>query len=382
MANLKVFVSSTCYDLNVVRSQLRNFILEFGYEPVMSDYSDVLYDPRNHTHESCVQEVQFCDMLVVIIGSRFGGKAIPKAREQVNLDGLKEKSKGEKFLEEHKKDMSITQLEVLRAIELGIPVFTFVDSGVWHDHNVYEKNKDKGIVDEIEFPSIDKRETAKYIFEFINFLRLRTENNSISVYAKLDDIQMNLSRQWSGLFQRLLNEQKNKRSEEIKMDFLTSQIADLKTALMTSIQNPELKSAAQGALKYRRLIDFFVGINGGDKEALLKELSWEDLLAHFGIEEILPYELSIGVERFGNRTMIRMQDGKWFGSRVPIDILVNDLSSEWAGFVRETPSTKEAVIDAILTTSNGVNWLKQVDVNPATSRMNEENTSGNSDDFK
>ena len=36
MAGLKIFVSSTCFDLSILRSELRNFIASLGYEPVMS----------------------------------------------------------------------------------------------------------------------------------------------------------------------------------------------------------------------------------------------------------------------------------------------------------------------------------------------------------
>ncbi|HBE5548536.1 TPA: DUF4062 domain-containing protein, partial [Escherichia coli] len=36
MAGLRVFVSSTCYDLSLLRSQLRIFIQNLGYEPMMS----------------------------------------------------------------------------------------------------------------------------------------------------------------------------------------------------------------------------------------------------------------------------------------------------------------------------------------------------------
>ena len=78
MAGLKVFISSTCYDLSLLRSELRSFILSLGYDPVMSDYADVVYDPRIHTHTSCIDEVANCDMLVVIIGSRLGGKSVPE----------------------------------------------------------------------------------------------------------------------------------------------------------------------------------------------------------------------------------------------------------------------------------------------------------------
>lgn len=88
MAETRVFISSTCYDLSLLRSQLRIFIKNMGYEPIMSDYEDILYDPRIHTHTSCVDEVQNCDILVLIIGSRFGGKASPEALNRINFDVL------------------------------------------------------------------------------------------------------------------------------------------------------------------------------------------------------------------------------------------------------------------------------------------------------
>lgn len=74
MANLKVFVSSTCYDLQGIRAQIRSMLVGMLYEPVMSDQSDVIYDPRIHTHTSCLREVENCDVMILIIGSRFGGE--------------------------------------------------------------------------------------------------------------------------------------------------------------------------------------------------------------------------------------------------------------------------------------------------------------------
>ena len=116
MANLKVFISSTCYDLSLLRFEMRDFIVSMGYEPVMSDYADILYDPRTHTHSSCVNEVENCDMLVVIIGSRFGGEGVPEALNLINLDDFDydDVPDDRKF--------SITQLEVLKAINNRIPL--------------------------------------------------------------------------------------------------------------------------------------------------------------------------------------------------------------------------------------------------------------------
>ena len=85
-----MFISSTCYDLSLLRSQLRLFTKNMGYNPIMSDYEDVLYDPRIHTHTSCVDEVKNCDILILIIGSRFGGKASTESLNKINFEALKQ----------------------------------------------------------------------------------------------------------------------------------------------------------------------------------------------------------------------------------------------------------------------------------------------------
>ena len=38
MPKLRVFVSSTCYDLKQVRENMKEFIESYGYEPVMNEY--------------------------------------------------------------------------------------------------------------------------------------------------------------------------------------------------------------------------------------------------------------------------------------------------------------------------------------------------------
>ena len=140
MAGTKIFVSSTCYDLSVLRAELRNFILSLGHEPVMSEYADVLYDPRIHTHTSCVNEVANCDMMVVIIGSRFGGASVPQALDQIDMSAVRNLSKNASFISDDK-PISITQLEVLKAIENNIPIYPFVEKKVYYEHEIYEKTR-------------------------------------------------------------------------------------------------------------------------------------------------------------------------------------------------------------------------------------------------
>jgi len=111
MASLRIFVSSTCFDLGPIRGQIRTFINSMGYEPIMSDYNDVLYDPRIHTHTSCIEEIATCDLIILIVGARFGGKAIPEAISKVDFDDILEKSKSVDHLK-RKENISITQLEI------------------------------------------------------------------------------------------------------------------------------------------------------------------------------------------------------------------------------------------------------------------------------
>lgn len=328
MANLKIFVSSTCYDLNIVRGQLRSFINNVGYEPVMSDYNDVLYDPRDHTHESCVKEIQSADMVILIIGSRFGGKAIPKAIENLDIETIKAASKSTSFID--KGNISITQLEILKAVELEIPIFTFIDQKVSHDHLFYEKNKTKsGFLETVDFPSIDKRETAIFIFEFINFIRHRSKNNSIVDFSKIEDIQEFLKRQWSALFQRLLFEQKTKKEEIRRFDFLTTQLSDIKTTLLTTITNSGLKETARGAIKYRKIIDFVFGISieSNPNDILLSKMSFEEVLNTNNISEIVQ---SDGVRNPSSFIYYIRTDRTFFTARFPFNL--SDLEVDFNDF--------------------------------------------------
>ena len=57
MANPRVFVSSTYYDLKHVRSSLDIFIETLGYESVLSEKGDIAYSPNMPLDESCYREV-------------------------------------------------------------------------------------------------------------------------------------------------------------------------------------------------------------------------------------------------------------------------------------------------------------------------------------
>lgn len=346
MAKLRIFVSSTCYDLDILRSELRPFISNMGYEPVMSDYSDVLYDPRSHTHDSCLKEVPGCDMVILIIGSRFGGVAIPAAFAQIDFPALEKQSTKSGVLE-LKEKLSITQLEVLKAIEQSIPVYAFVDEKVMHDHHVYERNKDKpAVIEEIEFPSIQKRETAKYIFEFINFLSHRVKDNSITPFSRLEEIRHHLSSQWSLLFQRLLLESRTQTNELRRYRDFSESLEDLKAVVMASLATPDLRETAKGAIQFRSLIRFISGLRFVDnRELLISDITWDEMLLKARIVEFRSNDQED--RRFGSPLYIVLDDKTFYRCRYP-SRFIDDMRLDWANFNKLEHHAREAIVDALL----------------------------------
>ncbi len=192
MATPKVFISSTCYDLMQIRDSLFEFVKEYYYEPILSDKGDVFYHPDLHTHESCINEIENCQLFILIIGGRFGGK--------YKYDAIK----------------SITNAEYEAAKVKNIPVFTFIKREVYEDHRLYQRNKkNKDVVEKIEFPSIENQEYAINIFEFINSVRQASVNNGFFPFEFVNEIKNNLGKQWAGLMYDFLNQRLKYKDQKI-----------------------------------------------------------------------------------------------------------------------------------------------------------------------
>lgn len=176
MANPRVFISSTCYDLSEVRDSLIDFVHSYGFDPVLSERGDVFYHPDAHTHESCIAEVSNCHLFILIIGGRFGGayKADPQK--------------------------SIVNAEYAAARQQKIPVFSFVKRSVYSDHFVFVKNKGNDAVTKIIFPSIENNDHAARIFNFIDEVRLSPVNNGFFPFDFAREIVELLRKQWAGMF--------------------------------------------------------------------------------------------------------------------------------------------------------------------------------------
>jgi hypothetical protein len=198
MAIPRVFISSTCYDLSEVRDSLVDFIRSFGFEPVLSETGDVFYHPDIHTHDSCLKEIENCQLFILIIGGRFGGSYVADTKK------------------------SIVNAEYNTAIEKQIPVFTFVKKNVHSDHHVYLKNKTNSSLKDIVFPSIESNSFAEKIFSFIDEVRMAPVNNGFFAFEFARDIISLLRKQWAGMFFDFLQDRVSSNEFKVTTNLLTN----------------------------------------------------------------------------------------------------------------------------------------------------------------
>jgi hypothetical protein len=175
MARPRVFISSTFYDLRQVRADLERTVRELGYDPVLNERGSIPYGSQERVEEYCYREIGTCDILIAIVGGRFGS-------ESQHLP------------------YSVSQVEIQTALKLGRQVYLFIENAVWNEYHIYLANKD---VEGVRFRYADD----KRVYHFIEEVAALPQNNPIATFTTSDDISMYLKEQWAGLFQRFLREQ-------------------------------------------------------------------------------------------------------------------------------------------------------------------------------
>lgn len=174
MARPRVFVSSTYFDLKSVRADLEHFIRERGFDPVLHERGSVPYGNAEALERYCYKEIETCDILVSIIGGRFGTQS-------------------------DESTYSISQTELRVALEQNKQVYIFVEREVYHEYRTFERNKDL----KIKWASVDNPK----IYELLSEVYGLKNNNPVQPFETSFDITENLKEQWAGLFQRLLAQQ-------------------------------------------------------------------------------------------------------------------------------------------------------------------------------
>ena len=174
MAKPRIFISSTFYDLKYIRTEIDQFLDNLGYQPIRNEEGDIPYGKDDALEEYCYKEIQNIDILISIIGGRFGS-------------------------ESKTKDLSISNLELKIALQENKQVYIFIEKNVLSEFETFLLNKGT----KIKYKHVDDVR----IYNFIEEIKSLPNNNNIKGFETNSDIISYLKEQFAGLFQRFLQNQ-------------------------------------------------------------------------------------------------------------------------------------------------------------------------------
>lgn len=208
MAKPRIFISSTFFDLRSMRASLERFVKEMGYDPILFERGHIPWGKEDPLESSCYREIHTCDVLVAVIGGKFGTQS-------------------------RNNESSITQNEINEAFEKGKQVYLFVDKSVHAEYHTYQKSKHLEGFTPI---SVDNNK----IFDFIHDIYNMDVGNPVEPFETVEDIIRYLREQWAGLFQRLLVTNSRKLESELISDIKTSSetLRSLVNVLVKEKKNP------------------------------------------------------------------------------------------------------------------------------------------------
>jgi len=69
----RIFISSTIYDFADLRSALKYWLTEAGFDVQMSEHSDFDKNSSINSYEACLETIATCDYFILLVGGRKGG---------------------------------------------------------------------------------------------------------------------------------------------------------------------------------------------------------------------------------------------------------------------------------------------------------------------
>ncbi len=180
-----IFISSTIADLQYLRDALRDTIIELRYHPVMSEHGEVGYIRPGTAADSCYRTVEQCQMVVLILGKRYG---------TAGSDGL-----------------SVTHKEYRAACGSEIPTITFVEPQVLHYKEVFDSDTDADLWN--DFSCMDN---PKRTFALLDEISESGTFNAIIPFASIGEAKEKLKLQLADFVGQRLGETIAPISKQIK----------------------------------------------------------------------------------------------------------------------------------------------------------------------
>ena len=196
-----VFISSTVSDLRHIRDTVRDTIKSLYLIPVMSDYGEIPYMGDAAAEEFCYQTVKDCQIMVLIIGKRYG----TESREEPSI--------------------SVTEKEFRTAQKTVHYLITFLDREVYEAKKIYDAN----VGMDVKFPGMDNPPKT---FAFIDLVNDASANNGIITFSSASEVDVKLRKQLASLMGRLLQDKVT--DNGLGVSDIISELKGLRAALNTS----------------------------------------------------------------------------------------------------------------------------------------------------
>jgi len=215
---MKVFLSSTCYDLRDLRATLKSFFKELGMDPLLSEDSNFPCSSDGiEPYLACLKLLEKSDLVIFIIDSRYGNK----------LDNW---SSYQEYC-----GLSATHAEFKHALKENKPVLVFIQQDIMAAYGQWRKNKEEYSKMNLEHGlSID---TLKFVEE----IKMGKPALWVTQYQNVLDIIESLKSRLIGYLYDLFSERKKRNDDEVK--YLLDQILSLTPELRKKIEaqiNPNL----------------------------------------------------------------------------------------------------------------------------------------------
>ncbi|MDN3584226.1 DUF4062 domain-containing protein [Mucilaginibacter flavus] len=188
---MKIFLSSTAYDLGDIRAKIVDILTKQKHEVIYHESPTFPAKVDLHSHDQCLLAVEDCDTLVCVLDKRYGGNYAGEMlanNKPLKFSVTGKDNKGERLKEDLEipiNKLSITWCELQRAYALNKNVITFarqrtMDEKETRRHNQYLKTFRPSYAEKNE------------LFDLIDWITKQKRNNWIIPFNNIVDFEEKL----------------------------------------------------------------------------------------------------------------------------------------------------------------------------------------------
>lgn len=189
---MRIFLSSTAYDLADLRAFTVNMLEKSGHEVLFHESPTFPARVGLHSHDQCIEAIAETDLVICLIDKRYGGKyagaRLAKIPTQAfTVQGMTKSGNKKKFdIKIPPNELSITWIELITAHVKAIPVVTFARQRTLDEKETRRRNQ---FLSSFMPAYAEKNE----LFDFLDWITKQKVNNWIAPFTSIVDFEQKLA---------------------------------------------------------------------------------------------------------------------------------------------------------------------------------------------